>query len=583
MFRKWFSWRKDASFVENEPVADANSESVNGNDYIRVAAKDIISAYFSYLDSLDMAELYAELDTMEEELPEFESALDTIADTATQGEHGDEYTFAVKTPNSELMTLLNSLYDRVKMHDIIWGIARDVVKYGNEFDYIVIQDNQIIDLETLPVYVMRRRYLTDKGQPKDMYYRVDYTNSDTVLQEYAWNEVIHWRWKVPRSGFMRDSEYYPPLYGRGLGISFLKTYKKLLLLEDSLVLGRLTRAIAKIVYKLDTGNIHPTKAEEYLNKKKATLGRRKYIDAATGRLSETTNPLQDEDDIFLEVRPGSESDVKALNLSQNMQWIGDVQYIQNKLFCALRTPKGYLNYEKDLNARATLLKQDVQYGRWIRRLQSALTFGIKELGKLQMSMQSSAYATNSDAILKRVQFMLRDHYTLPQVATLRAIYTDSKDTDLVAKQLYRDTKRSDVEIEAIVRMIDKSAATKEVADQKVDFDIVFPAVSVDDELTRAEVYLTKSKMAIAISSLALMSRADILTEVFEYTKDEAEELIAAANEDYGSLSPTKKKSVKDAAESVLHALTDDLGRIVNDPAKFSVKDKKSQKQDVDNS
>lgn len=573
MFKNWFK-------RQQVPVKDAAGDSVSGEDYIRVAAKDIIDSYFSYLDSLDMSDLYSELDTMEEELPEFESALDTIADTATQGEKGDEYTFAIKTPNPELLSVLTALYDRVGMHDVIWGIARDVVKYGNEFDYIVTQGDAIVDIETLPVYVMRRRYLTDKGQPKDMYYRVDYTNSNSIMQEYAWNEVIHWRWKVPRSGFMRNKEYYPPLYGRGLGISFIKTYKKLLLLEDSLVLGRLTRAIAKIVYKLDIGTLAGAKAEAHMKKKKSELGRKKYIDATTGRLSENTNPLQDEDDIFLEVRQGSASDVKALNLSQSSAWIGDVTYIQNKLFCALRTPKGYLNYEKDLNARATLLKQDVQYGRWIRRLQSALTFGIKELGQRQVEMQGATYASNADSLLKKAQFMFRDFYTLPQIALLRSICIDS--TDLVAKQIYNDTHRGDTEIEGVVRMLDKSANFKELAENRAQFDVAFPAVSVDDELTRAQVDATKSKMAIALESLALMGRVDILKEVFGYTDDEANELIAAADEDYANIPLSKKKAVKDAAQSVLASLSDDLRTIMHEDNVSAYKKQKVIDEGVDN-
>ena len=553
---------------KQENVSIQQDAKVVGNDYIKKAASEIATAYFNYVEEIDIDEIYSELDTMEENLPELEAALDTIADTTTQGEKGDEFTFKIQSPNTNLQTELNGLYNRMNLHDEIWGIARDMVKYGNEFDLIQVQDGSIVELETLPVYVMRRKYLSGLNHPNDMFYRVAYDSPDTIEQEYAYDDVIHWRWKIPRSGFMRDSTYYPPLYGRGLGFSFLKTYKKLLLMEDSLVLGRLTRAIAKIVYKLDVGNLSPAQAEKLMKDRKAELGRKKYIDASTGRLSDTTNPLQDEDDIFIETRTGSESDVKALNLQQAAQFIGDVSYIQNKLFCALRTPKGYLNYEKDLNARATLLKQDVQFGRWIKRLQSALTYGIKDLGYRQLALSKGTYGANALALQKQAQFLLRDTYTLPELTNLLSVHSTLKDNTFLAQTIYKDSKLGDNSIEKVVLLLNGATEFNEMKSNTAPFDILFPAVSTDDELTKAQIDSTKSKVAIALSAIGLMGRKDILVTVFDYTEEEADVLVTAANEDLKGMQPSKQNTVKDAANAVFNSVMSDLTTIALQDEKF---------------
>ena len=255
-------------------------------------------------------------------------------------------------------------------------------------------------------------------------------------------------------------------------------------------------------------------------------------------------------------------------MQQTSQWVGDVSYIQNKLFCALRTPKGYLNYEKDLNARATLLKQDVQFGRWIKRLQSALTYGIKDLGYRQLELGKQNYKGKVDYFTKQALFILRDKYSITQISKLRGVHRELRDTEFLMKRIHEDTQLGDTEVEKATMLIDKAASFQEMSDIDVDFDIVFPAVSTDDELTKAQVEATRSKVAVVMASLGLMGRKDVLVEVFNYTEEEAEELINAANQDFADLPTTKKKEVKDAAQAVFNSVMTDLNSVLMSDEKF---------------
>jgi hypothetical protein len=90
--------------------------------------------------------------------------------------------------------------------------------------------------------------------------------------------------------------------------------------------------------------------------------------------------LSVDEDYYLPVR-GSESGTKIDTLAggQNATAIEDVEYIQKKLFAALKIPKAYLGYDEGLGAKATLSQEDVRFSRTINRIQRTV---ISELNKI---------------------------------------------------------------------------------------------------------------------------------------------------------------------------------------------------------
>jgi hypothetical protein len=113
-----------------------------------------------------------------------------------------------------------------------------------------------------------------------------------------------------------------------------------------------------------------------------SLKRNKAIDQTTGRLDLRYNPLSVDDDYFIPVR-GGESGTKIDTLAggQNAAAVEDVQYIQKKLFSALKIPKAYLGYDEEIGAKATLAQEDIRFSRTIARIQKVI---ISELNKMAM-------------------------------------------------------------------------------------------------------------------------------------------------------------------------------------------------------
>ncbi len=152
-----------------------------------------------------------------------------------------------------------------------------------------------------------------------------------------------------------------------------KVFKQLAMMEDALVIARLTRAPQRYGFLVDVDGIEPGEPTiEYLNKVKDMMKKRRTIDPATGKMDLKFNPLSMEEDLFVGVRSNGKSDVKVLQGQANLGQLGDIEFFQNKLFAGIKVPKAYLGFERDVNAKATLTEQDVQFARSVRRIQLAI-------------------------------------------------------------------------------------------------------------------------------------------------------------------------------------------------------------------
>src|SRR5690606_7874659 len=102
----------------------------------------------------------------------------------------------------------------------------------------------------------------------------------------------------------------------------------------------------------------------------------------SGRQDMRYNPLAIDEDYYIPVR-GAQSGTKIETLAggQHVTATEDVQYIQSKLFSALKVPKPYLNYDENLSSKATLAQTDVRFSRTIAAIQKII---VAEMTKLAM-------------------------------------------------------------------------------------------------------------------------------------------------------------------------------------------------------
>jgi hypothetical protein len=152
------------------------------------------------------------------------------------------------------------------------------------------------------------------------------------------------------------------------------------LIEDAMLVYRIVRSPERRVFYIDVGNAAPDEVPLLMEQARQTLRSQQIIDKNTGRVDLRYNPLSVDEDYFIPVR-GKESGTKidTLQGGQNTATVEDVQYIQKKLFAALKIPKAYLGYDEALSSKATLAQEDIRFSRTINMIQRTI---ISELNKI---------------------------------------------------------------------------------------------------------------------------------------------------------------------------------------------------------
>ena len=326
--------------------------------------------YYMRLTSVDQDRLraYEDFDSMEY-TPEIASALDIYADEClTENEWND--IIRVKTKNNRIKVELDRLfYDVLDVRRNLWSWTRAMCKYGNHYLLLDIDDKNnfgVVGHMSLPVKEIVREEAYDGNLNSVRFIW------ETINEEFdAW-QVAHFR-------LLNDDKRFP--YGTSILESARRIWKQLTLAEDAMIVYRLTRAPERRVFKIDVGNIDPSDVEQYMKKVKTVMKRTPSVEHTTGNVSFKYNVMSVDEDFFIPVRGDRSSNIETLPGASNMDEIADIEYLQQKMFAAMKIPKAFLTYEEDVNAKATLAGQDSRFARTIQRVQGAI---LSELHKIAL-------------------------------------------------------------------------------------------------------------------------------------------------------------------------------------------------------
>jgi len=307
------------------------------------------------------------------------SALDIYADNTIAGEEDNEKDrFAIESEDENGKKVLDDMNKRAEIDQAIWPISRDLCKYGDEFEEIVIDNaNMVVRLKPLPenqIYRNQDKYgrlLEDKAfEQKD--------NTGHVIAEFQPWQIVHFRNIVSRK----------IQYGRSILAPARRLFKQIQMIEDGMIVSRLSRAHMRYVHKVDVGELSPVEAEALVERVKRKTKKKRKINPHTGKFDVDSNPLTVEEDFFVAVRDGSPAGIERLEGQTNLGMIKDVEYFQNKMFSVIKVPKSWLGLEKDVSAKAIITNQDVQFARTIRRVQNVgLKTGLRKIYDIGLLLQ----------------------------------------------------------------------------------------------------------------------------------------------------------------------------------------------------
>lgn len=338
------------------------------------------STFMWYFDQLKLGrerkDRYADFERMDEEYPEIASALDIYADNATspKDEKGDA--FWIESEDEKIKKILEECVRRLKLTKEIWEIGRNVSKYGDEFDEVIVSNQaEIARIKYLDPETMVRKQ-DEYGRDKEFAYEQVDPKTGVAVARFA-------KWQIVQFSNAKRRKKY----GRSILDSIRRPYKQLQMMEDGMVVGRLTRSHLRYKWLVDVQGMDPTAALDYLEKVKKKVRKKRTINPLTGKLETETNPLTAEEDFFIGVTKDSRADVDVVQGQANLGDIKDVEHFQNKIFSGLKVPKAYLGLERDINAKATLTEQDIQFARAVRRIQGALREGLRCILDLELILK----------------------------------------------------------------------------------------------------------------------------------------------------------------------------------------------------
>jgi len=383
-----------------EPTASSAYELFRRN--VSDVYASTISAYGAY----DRMSRYSDFSEMEA-TPEIASALDIYAEeTASQDDTGR--VLHIYSEDRVVRDLLNNLFYDVLNVDFnlpMW--VRNLCKYGDFFLFMDVNPKYgVINAYPIPISEMEREEGYDPKDPMAVRFRW-ITRGNTILENW---QVTHFR-------LLGNDAFLP--YGASVLESARRIWRQLILIEDAMMVYRIVRAPERRVFYIDVGNVPPEEIENYMQQAQTSLKRNQVVDKSTGKMDLRYNPMSSLDDYFIPVR-GGESGTKIDTLAggQNAAAIEDVQYIQKKLFAALKIPKAYLGYDEEIGAKATLAQEDIRFSRTISRIQKVV---VSELNKIAMIHLYSHGFTDED--LLNFTLALNNPSSVAQLQKLELIKT----------------------------------------------------------------------------------------------------------------------------------------------------------------
>jgi hypothetical protein len=197
-----------------------------------------------------------------------------------------------------------------------------------------------------------------------------YNNENTITFDNY--EMAHFR-------LLTDVNYLP--YGRSYLEPARKLFKQYTLMEDAMLIHRISRAPEKRVFYINVGAIAPNEVENFMKKTITTMKKTPYMDHQTGEYNLKYNMQNMLEDFYIPVR-GNDTSTK-IETTKGLEYDGikDVEYLRDKLFAALKVPKAFMGYEKDLTGKATLAAEDIRFARTIDRIQRII---LSELNKIAL-------------------------------------------------------------------------------------------------------------------------------------------------------------------------------------------------------
>ena len=353
----------------------------------------LYGAQFNFNYQYLRPQLYSEYDVMDQDAI-IASALDIISDESTLKNDMGEV-LSIRSSNEDIQKILyNLFYDVLNIEFNLWSWIRQMCKYGDFFLKLEIAEKYgVYNVIPYTAYHIERQEGFNAENPSDVRFRFEPNGLvnlgsgmyKTPNQQDNSPGIFFDNYEMAHFRLISDVNYLP--YGRSYIEPARKLFKQYTLMEDAMLIHRIARAPEKRIFYMNVGSIPPNEIDAFMQKTISNMKRTPYLDKETGDYNLKYNMQNMLEDFYIPVR-GNDTTTK-IETTKGLDYDGiqDVEYLREKLFAALKIPKAFLGYEKDLEGKATLAAEDIRFARTIERLQRIVESELNKIALVHLYTQ----------------------------------------------------------------------------------------------------------------------------------------------------------------------------------------------------
>ena len=196
----------------------------------------------------------------------------------------------------------------------------------------------------------------------------------------------------------------------------IKALNQLRMIEDSLVIYRLSRAPERRIFYIDVGNLPKVKAEQYLRDVMMRYRNKLVYDASTGEIRDDKKYMAMLEDFWLPRREGGRgTEISTLPGGQNLGEITDIEYFKKKLFRALNVPISRMDGEGGFNLgrSSEILRDELKFTKFVGRLRKRFSNMFNDMLKTQLLLKNVVTPEDWEIMSEHIQydFLYDNHFS----------------------------------------------------------------------------------------------------------------------------------------------------------------------------
>ena len=196
----------------------------------------------------------------------------------------------------------------------------------------------------------------------------------------------------------------------------IKSLNQLRMIEDSLVIYRLSRAPERRIFYIDVGNLPKVKAEQYLRDVMMRYRNKTVYDSNTGEIRDDKKFMSMLEDFWLPRREGGRgTEISTLPGGQNLGEITDIEYFKKKLYRSLNVPPSRMDGEGGFNLgrSSEILRDELKFTKFVSRLRKRFSNLFNDILKTQLILKNIITVEDWKLISEQIQydFLYDNHFS----------------------------------------------------------------------------------------------------------------------------------------------------------------------------